>query len=153
MGFSSYASRILVGEKKYEWGKWDKDGDKDGMGFMPLMRACFVWKQVTWVHTVVAEGWEGACNPHIHPCSPYTHSNQKQSQLQYQNCTFSHYSIWSSQMNGPTDRWTDGQSLLRSCVSATKKNMEGNGTRIGFVPSYALGKNCIIIEIQKREME
>ena len=51
------------------------------------------------------------------------HGHQLRTAGQGRKCAFSHFSTRSPLR---TDQWTDGQSLLLSCVSATKKKFQWN---------------------------
>ena len=74
-------------------------------------------QQVTRGHNIVADGWAGASNPHPHP-NP--HPTLKHMQKVSKTVIFLLFdSITTDQR---TDGWTDGQSLLQGCVSATKND-------------------------------
>ena len=67
-------------------------------------------RQVTRGRNIIADGWAGVCNPHLHPRPPHSHTEY----------SFSHFLTWSSQTDGLTqgrmDRRTDKAShRLRFC--------------------------------------
>ena len=63
-------------------------------------------EQVTRGHNIVADGWAGASNPRPHPNPPPT---LKHTQKSIENARFPTFKLDDP---GPTDRRTDGQSLL-----------------------------------------
>ena len=78
-------------------------------------------------HNSVADGWAGASNPVPHlnhtpnPSSTHTHNTS----CSIINTRFSRFQLERdnlSVMDQRTDRPMEGQSLLQSCVSATKKS-------------------------------
>ena len=68
---------------------------------------------MTWGHSTVADGWAGVSNPHPHSTPPL-HTNMHK---KYLKRLFFHFSTRSPR----TGRLIDGQSPLKTCLSATKK--------------------------------
>ena len=70
-------------------------------------------------HNIVVVGWAGASNPLPHPNPPPTLKlTQKASETRVFPL------INSMTLDGPTDEPSDGQSLLQSYVSGTKKILQ-----------------------------
>ena len=78
--------------------------------------------QVKRGHNIVTDRWAGACSPHPHPRPQHTHSNTDNHNCYIKNARFDTIQPRSSWTDGLTDQQTNGQSLLYSCMSATKKS-------------------------------
>ena len=72
-------------------------------------------QQVRRGHNIVADGWGGASNPHLHPNVPHVH---KHTQKIHKKLDFPLFDLcwW-------TNGWTDKASY--NCVSATKNKLPG----------------------------
>ena len=89
-------------------------------------------KQVTRGHNIVADGWAGASNPHPHPnLSPTLKHTQKVSKTLVFPL-FNSMTMTDRRTDQRTDGRTDGQSLLWSCVSATKNKTSHLSSEIEF---------------------
>ena len=76
-------------------------------------------------HNIVADGWAGASNPHPHPKPHSIHKHTQKVSKTLDFPLFNSITMKDGPPDVPTDRQTGGQSLFKSCVSATKKDRGG----------------------------